>query len=367
MTDDPSGLRCNDLLRAAASAGLTVSERLLEEFRRHSLVPRPIRVGNDGRRPVWVYPPGSDRQLVRLLRWREHTKNNDVLRVMLWLEGFPIALAIVRTSASAAMDALLSSWEQGLRTAACRQGLDPEVGQEAVLAAAARATAAKRGENALPRPIRVPADDRATAVKHLLQIFGLGQRPEMTEEDAETIEKVLGVSPGRRQRVEGAGPWLAGPATDILDAADFVSLPKMSEALSSATDSELEAARPLAAALFLQLPVVARALTAVYGKENFAGMGGFADLDQEPTMGVLLTGFVLGAFHAGWGDNVETTAESLATFPSLVDEMRDVLDMPQSKLSRNLAAHGPETRDRTQRIIDALQDSEFDAGHRFRN
>ncbi|MFE6853667.1 hypothetical protein ACFVDH_23105, partial [Streptomyces sp. NPDC057674] len=69
---EPCVLQRDHLLRAAISAGLsTMNERRLEDFRRDGLMPRPVRVGNDGRRPVWVYPPGSDRQLIRLLRWRE--------------------------------------------------------------------------------------------------------------------------------------------------------------------------------------------------------------------------------------------------------------------------------------------------------
>ncbi|MGW8485187.1 hypothetical protein [Streptomyces sp. NPDC055886] len=98
--------------------------------------------------------------------------------------------------------------------------------------------AAMGGKQALPRPIRVPAGERATAVVHLLRICVLGTQPALAEPEAETIEKVLGVSPGRRQRIEGAVPWLAGPASLLVGAADFVSLPRMTEALDGATEAE---------------------------------------------------------------------------------------------------------------------------------
>ncbi|MFI0961442.1 hypothetical protein ACH4S8_08555 [Streptomyces sp. NPDC021080] len=365
MAVEPRVLQRDDLLRAAMSAGFgAMTERRLEDFRQDGLMPRPVRVGNDGRQPVWIYPLGSDQQLVRLLRWREHTQNVDVLRVVLWIEGFPLALDAVRASATAVLTRLLHEVEQDLQAEASRQGLDPVAEQDAVVSAVAMTMAAKRGKNALPRPIRVPAGERATAVAHLLQIFALGKQPNVTEEEAETIEKVLGVSPGRRQRVEDVDPWLTGPASALVGAADFVSLPRMAGALADATDSEWEEARSPAAALFLQLPVVTRAIAAMTGKENFAGMGGHIALDSEPIMAVFLVAFALGARRADWSGNVEGLSDSLAPWPALVGEMKQVLDMPQHELDHNLAGHGPEMRDRTQRIIKALLEGELDPGPR---
>ncbi|MEU0651475.1 hypothetical protein ABZ485_04380 [Streptomyces albogriseolus] len=356
-------LRRDDLLLAATSASFSaMTERRLEDFRRDGLMPRPVRVGNDGRRPVWIYPPGSDRQLVQLLRWREHTSNADVLRVVLWIEGFPLALDAVRASATAVMDGLSHELEQLLQTEASSQGLNPANDQAAVVVAVAETMAAKRGKNALPRPIRVPAGERATAIAHLLQIFALGTQPDVAEDEAKTIEKVLGVSPGRRHRVDDVGPWLTGPASVLVGAADFVSLPRMTEALADATDTEWEEARSSAAAFFLELPVFARAVAAMTGNRNFAGMGGHTALDSEPLMAVLLIAFVLGARRADWFNNVEDLTASLARWPSLVGEMKQVLDLPQHELDRNLAGHGPEMQARAQRIIQALLDGELDRG-----
>ncbi|MEW1633551.1 MULTISPECIES: hypothetical protein [Streptomyces] len=365
MAVEPHALQRDDLLRAATSAGFsTMNERRLEDFRSSGLMPRPVRVGNDGRRPVWIYPPDSDRQLVQLLRWRERTLDVDVLRVVLWVEGFPFALDAVRASAAVVVAGLSREVEQLLRTEASRQGRDPVEDQDAVVGAVAATMAAKRGKNALPRPIRVPADDRATAVAHLLQIFALGTRPDVTEDDAETIEKVLGVSPGRRQRVEGAEPWLTGPASLIVGAADFVSLPRMTEALAHASDAEWEEARSVAAALFLQLPVVTRALAAQTGKENLAGLGACTALDSDPLFAVLLVGFALGARRADWSDNIGDLTDSLAPWSGLIGEMKQVLDMPRHALDRNLAGHGTEMHARTERIIQALLDRDLDPGPR---
>ncbi|MET9374029.1 hypothetical protein ABZX98_07745 [Streptomyces sp. NPDC002992] len=363
MAVEPRVLQRDDLLRAAASAGFsTMTERKLEGFRSNGLMPRPVRVGNHGRRPVWVYPPGSDRQLVRLLRWRERTVDVDVLRVVLWVEGFPVDLDAVRASVTIVLDDLSRALEQLLQAEASRQGLDPVDDQDAVVGAVAASMAAMRGKNALPRPIRVSAGDRAAAVAHMLQIFALGTRPDVTEDEAEMIEKVLGVSPGRRQRVEGAEPWLTGPASLVVGAADVVSLPRMTEALAEATDAEWEEARSVATVLFLQLPVVARAVAVQTGKENLAGFGVFAVLDSEPLFAVLLLAFAMGARRADWAGNVEDLTDSLAPWPALIGEMKQVLDMPQPTLDHNLAGHGPEMEARTERIIQALLDGELDPG-----
>lgn len=365
MAVEPRVLQRDDLLRAATSAGFsTMTERRMEDFRHDGLMPRPIRVSNDGRRPVWIHPPGSDHQLVRLLRWREHTQDTDVLRVVLWIEGFPLALAAVRASATAVLDRLSHDLEEFLEAEASRQGLDPADDKDTIVGAVAATMAAMRGKNALPRPIRVPAGERAAAVAHLLQIFGLGTQLDLAEAEAETIEKVLGVSPGRRQRVEGAEPWLTGPASLLVGAADFVSLPRMTEALADATDAEWEEARSPAAAFFLLLPVFARALAAMNGKQNFAGFGGHTELDSEPLFAVLLLAFVLGARQADWYGNVQEVTDSLASWPALVGEMKQVLDMPQHEIDHNLAGHGHEMQTRTQRIIEILLDGELDPGPR---
>ncbi|MFE7624159.1 hypothetical protein [Streptomyces sp. NPDC057509] len=358
-------LRRDDLLRAATSAGFsTLTERQMEEFRYDGLMPRPVRVGNDGHRPVWLHPSGSDHQLVRLLRWREHTRDRDVLRVVLWVEGFSVVLDDVRASATAVMDNLSHGLEQILGAEASRQGLDPVDDKDTVVGGVAATMAAMRGKNALPRPIRVPAGERATAVAHLVQIFGLGTQPDLAEAEAQTIEKVLGVSPGRRQSLEGAEPWLTGPASALNGAADFVSVPRMAEALADATDAAWQEARSPTAALFLQLPVSTRALAALTGKDNFAGMGGTIEWDSEPLVAIILIAFVLGARESDWYDNIRDLSDALASWPVLVGEMKSVLDMPQHQLTRNLAGRGPEIEARTHRIIQALLDGGLDPSPR---
>jgi hypothetical protein len=61
---------------------------------------------------------------------------------------------------------------------------------------------------------------------------------------------------------------------------------------------------------------------------------------------------------------VEDLTDLLVRWPTLVGEMKQVLDMPPHELDHNLAGHGPEMQARAERIIQALLDGELDPGPR---
>ncbi|MER6425782.1 hypothetical protein [Streptomyces sp. NPDC001137] len=367
MSVNPAGIESEDLLQAAAAAGHPVSGRMLEEFRSRTqgLIPRPERGANRGRRPVWLYPPGAERQLVSLMRWREHTKDPNVLRVLLWLDGFPIATSAVRESVSASLSTMTQTLERELKAEAARRGLDPASEREAALNSIASTLAARRGPHALPRPVRVTASERTNAVELMLRLFAYGETLDTTEEQAATVERVLGVSPGRRQRVDGDGPWLVGPAQDLFDAAQVISVPRMAETLVDATDSELESARQLVAMLFRFLPLVARTIGAVFGNDNYAGMEGMGHLDDHPEFVMLLVPMVIGMIRAGWQENLDTIATALEPFPALTAEIRRVLDMPSNEVESNLKGQPAAVQRRAHLLIDAALDGKLDqAPHR---
>ncbi|MFM9760769.1 hypothetical protein [Streptomyces scabiei] len=367
MSVDPARIESEHLLQAAAAAGHPVSERMLEEFRSRAqgLLPHPQRGPNQGRKPVWLYPPGTERQLVSLMRWREHTKDRNVLRVLLWLDGFPIATSAVRESVSASLSTMTQTLERELDAEAARRGLDPASEREAALNSIASTLAARRGPNALPRPVRVTASERTNAVELLLRLFAFGETPDTTEEEAATVERVLGVSPGRRQRVNGGGPWLVGPAQDLLDAAQVISVPRMAETLVDAADAELESARQLVAMLFRFLPLVARMIGAVFGNDNYAGMEGVGHLDDHPEFVMLLVPMVVGMIRAGWQENLDTIATALEPFPALTAEIRRVLDMPSHEVESNLEGQPAAVQRRAHLLIDAALDGKLEqAPHR---
>jgi len=194
-------------------------------------------------------------------------------------------------------------------------------------------------------------------------LFAFGETLEATEEDAAVVERVIGVSPGRRQRVNGAEPWLTGPASDLFGAAQFVSVPKMTETMAQATDAEMEAARQLVAAMFRFLPLVARMMGAVLG-DNYAGMAGLGQLDEQPDIAVMLVPMVVAMLRAGWQENLETIAAAVQPFPELVASLGRILEMPRSEIDRNLSGQPAQVRRNAELLIDAALEGRFDEAPR---
>lgn len=361
-----AGLDSEALIRIAAESEYTVSLRMLETFRAHGLLPRPARTGHRGRTPVWTYPDGADQQLVSLLGWREHTKDTNSLRVLLWLDGFPISPGTIRDALTNSLQAALDMIEQEIATQAQQHGLDPheDADRHQALNLLAGTLAAKRGPKALPRHSRVGAADRTQAVHLILRAFALGQRVDATTEEAKTVERVLGVAPnGRRQRVLDAEPWLTGPADELFDAAEVVALPTALQAVNDATDVELETARHIVVALFRHLPLVARMMAALFDEKNHAGMAGLRQIDQNPEIVVLMVPWVIGMLRAGWHENLQAITTALAPMPELAAQTQDLLDQPAKTIAANLNGQPPEVQQFAQRIIDAAIHGTLDQPH----
>ena len=227
--DTPAaGLESVDLLAIAAGAGAGITDRMLETFRAQGLIPRPRRAGYRGRSPVWRYSPGTDQQLLALLGWREHTKDPDVLQVLLWIDGFPIPAAAVRGALTRQLRSVVDAVGQEIGRRARDLGLDPsdDTGRGPAIDVLARTMAGKRGPTPLVRRSRMRASDRARGVALLLRVFGFGETIDGTVDDAALIENVLGIAPnGRRHSIDGQEPWLTGPAEDLFDAAGIVASP----------------------------------------------------------------------------------------------------------------------------------------------
>jgi len=120
-------------------------------------------------------------------------------------------------------------------------------------------------------------------------MFALGERVDATPEDAATVERVLGIAPsGRRHHVYDAEPWLTGPAEAIFAAAEVVALPKVLQAVETATHAELETARQFVVALFRYLPLMARMMAVLFEDENYAGMAGLQRVDERPELVLLM-------------------------------------------------------------------------------
>jgi hypothetical protein len=361
-SDAADRLDSMSLMKLAASAGYDVSARMLETFRAQGLLPRPTRAGHRGRAPVWLYSAGADRQLITLLAWRRRTKDPHLLRVLLWLDGFPIPLAAVRAALADGVRTMLDLLEREVTAQAKRHGLDPrkDAHRDHTLGLIASGLAARRGQKALPRHARVSAGQRARAVELILRGFALGQQVEVTTEEATAVERMLGLSPNGRRHVDGAGPWLTGPAEGLFDAAEIIAVPHTLTAILDATDAELETARRIVTVLWRYLPLMARILAALFEDDNYAGMSELSHLDQHPELLLILVPAIIGMVRAGWEQNIQAIVTSLADIPNVAGQIQDVLDLPARTVEANLAGASAEVQQRAQRLIRAALNGKID-------
>ncbi len=367
MTDVQPAIRPNelegaDLIRAAAGAGFEVSERMLESFRAQGLIQRPRRTGYRGRAPIWAYPPGTDRQLVAVARWRQHTKSPDLLMVLLWLDGFAIQVPTVREALSRQLKSMTAAIQKAISQQARRLGLDPDddAARDQAIDALAKTMASMRGATPVPRRSRVAAADRARAMALIFRMFGLGQQIEGTPAEAAAVERVMGIAPnGRRNSIADSGPWLTGPAEELFDAAGIVGLPNLIDTITDATDADLTAARQLVIALVRYLPLMARVIGAMFDEENYNGLAFFAHMDQNPEFVLFTVPVVLAMLKAGWSENIHAVASALGQVPDMAAQIERVLNMPSATVEANLAGQPDDVREKAHRLIDAGIDGQF--------
>lgn len=360
--DQTTALDSQALLDAAAQAGIPVSERMLETFRHKGLIPRPRRAGYRGRTPLWSYPPGADAQLVRLLRWRGHTRDTGVLKVLLWLDGFPIPAGDVRAALLNHLRQATRTIEQMINSRAQKLGLDPAdpEARTAAIEELARTMAAKRGATPIPRRGRVRAADRSHALAMLVRTIGLGESVDGTPAEGETVERVLGIAPnGRRYSPDGAGPWLTGPAEDLFGTAGIVGFPSMLKTLEDASDDSLRNARQTVNALFRYLPLAVRMMDTLAGQDNAAGLAAMEQVAENPESVMWMLPAVTAMLNAGWNDNLAAITRSLQQFPELAERAQALPDMPKDALDANLAGKPLHVRDRVERIVNAAIEGKF--------
>lgn len=360
---EPGGPERADLIRAAARAGFTIGARMIETFRgAQGLIPRPHPAGYRGRTPVWRYPPGTDRQLVALLRWRQHTKDPDLLRVLLWLDGFPIPVSAVRQALARQLQVMTNTIEQAIGQQELRLDLDPADSAADVRAidALARTAASRRGATAIPRRGRVTADDRARAVSMMLRMF-LGQAIEGTAAEAATMERVIGIAPkGRRNAIGDSEPWLTGSAGDLFGLASSIALPNLVKAVADATSADLTAARQTVISLVRYLPILVRLIAALSGDGNYTGLEGISQIDQHPEAVLILVPIVLTMLQAGRSADLDSVTSALRGVPELARPLRSIPDMHIKTLKDNLAGQPKELCERAWRLIEAADGGDFD-------
>jgi len=281
------------LLAVAVKTDPSTTERTMEYWRHQGLLPRPERSGQEGKRPVWTYPPGTTDQLCSLLDLRRQSKDTNVLRAALWYDGYAIESSRVRSSISTYLRQLRETFEKELAKHHSGAVGDPAARWEAIQAAA-QVMARKRGKG-FPRMNRQALSDRAKGIALTLGLL-LGDQEAMRhlEADAPAVERLIGIDHGRRFRPDGAGPWLDGPPEDgLVTFASMGSLDRLLAVVDGATDDELDVARDLARTLLGGISAFSRIADAFDGRDNASGMSGMRVLDGDPHAPMVIVPLVL--------------------------------------------------------------------------
>ena len=247
LADRPDSAALIDL---AASRGHEVTARSLELWRYRGLLPRPER--QPGGRAVWLYPRGTEQQLLKLVYWRERTRSLDEVLLALWVEGFDIDLDCVRQ----ALLRFVERWQEMI-DAEIAGAADRD--EEAFIDALARKLARMRGKGSLPRLSRMRLEDRERACGYLVAAM-LGMEDELArrEDDVPHLERLLGL---RRGHDGGLSPMLS-----LRDrSGQMPRLPTPAQArtpITTASPAELELARRVVQLFLYVLPSALPALFA---------------------------------------------------------------------------------------------------------
>jgi hypothetical protein len=248
--------------------------------------------------------PGAEDQLLALCRLRQSTKSWDRLAILLWLDGREIATdrlryAVLGELPDPAKLKLNPRTEKGL------DRLD-EYARKLGPAFARRAGLGRVGPE-------------AAANGYLAALTAVLGGASLEEEAAGAIEPLAGLPRARIDTIGDNGPWLNGPAEPEIE---LPMVAKLRGLVSRASEAELEAARPRARFLALDLPLLARALELHLG-HNAAGLGFVARDHITPDVAVAL------AMHfgsMGGGQQMDAMAAQLSPIATQVAETMPLVE-----------------------------------------
>lgn len=321
------------------------SRGTLETLCDQGLLPQRARTGQEGRRPIWTYPFGAERQLRALMVWREVAHDPDQLRVALWVDGYPVDLHRVQRSIRDALAKMVAGVNRAAEAAAPANATEAERRR----ALAARA-AGLRGSNALvPRKRGVSAAERTNAVEALFNTFMFGQAGEVSDDTAEQVLQLIGLN-GAPGPTTPASQWLTGSPAAISDIAPHVGLQQFLEVAETATDTELDLVRPLLQSLLVGLPIIAKLMSTVHGADA-AGFGALTDLGRQPELPVLLVPLLIGLHRAGQTQGLMEVVAALGPIPAQAAELLAIQELPQKELEANLQNQPPKVADAVRLLL----------------
>lgn len=344
-TDDArAGTTTDEMLAQAKRIDPTATKRTLEELRREGVMPAVTRTAQQGKSPVYLNPPGSEKQLEAVLHWRTKSRNPDWLRVLLWVDGWPIDLSRVHASLIKLMRAMQADLIEELAEIGGRvPGAEGDS-----LKAVAQNLAGRRGKNSvIPRPRNVSTADRVDVIELMLRSF-LGEDAPSAKADLEPAKQILGINP-RKARQQGVpefeidlddGPMFGDPSQTGLDA--------LIRGIEEASADELREAQLGANVLMVRLPMMASLVQAIGGSGSPLEL--FAVARDQPQMYLLGVALTLALNRSGLGDGIKAIGQSLALTPEQVLQFSKVAEMPQREVEANLAGD-QRTAKRVEQIV----------------
>lgn len=233
------------LLVLAASAGHDVNERTLELWRYRGLLPRPSRA-----RGAWTYPAGTERQLLALLRWREQTRSLELIRIALWVRGFPIELESVR----GALRQFVAAWAEAFERERHAAGLDSTDDLPGAVDALARRLASMRSKAPVAKAVRMTVAERSRAYGYIVALmFGLSDELERRNDDWPLVERMVGFRRGR-----GGGLAAALEPGALKPIMPFPTMAEAEAAVDNASAEEYEFVRRLLHLMITWTPMLLR-------------------------------------------------------------------------------------------------------------
>lgn len=322
------------LAMSAASWGCDLSAAQIHSWVRKRLLPPLARrrsLGRHGFRSE--LRPEAIGQLRALCRLRSYTKRLDPLRLLLWIEGWPVPLGDVKA-------ALRRQLPQPPAGRIDDDLLDQLSGQALRKAVGFRRALGRTGLTKL---------EAAEAGEYVAARL-LGERPEPSESLKSILDRALGLDRARRDAFDTARPWLEQPP-DVSAMFDGLSLSELYDLASTVSTEELDRARSRAAFLVWEFPRMIELLE-ILGGRNFGGLHSASRLGpRDAGLAVLIA---VRSHRQGLSPNFDELVAGLQT-----DEMASAMSLlPEAR--RFVAEHPQRRRLQREGLLGHLSESQRD-------
>lgn len=307
----PSG----ELVRLAIEAGYTdVTPRKLERWHKGDLIPRPRRIHlGYGKGTRSDYPPETLSQMLALCRLHGTEKRLDVIRLSLWIEGYPLPLHPLKESLESQI------------LAPMREFTPPTRDKLAASEKIASEVLHKRARSRYMGKVKRRFSEMEHAHTMLTMVFQMlqGGKP-LFEPNWETLgtgnistsaifTRGLDLVKAQTDIIDGGKPWLPDDISDDLNNmsdSGLLAIKKLSAVLERSTYADLEQARHDFNEFVVALSKIAVIFESYYGQGAF-GLSGLNDIDTDVYIRALV---ILGLLHIrklGYGSNIDMLSNSM--------------------------------------------------------